>query len=1022
MPDQVIYGYSSNAFYMPTGNTVALDPDFDASADILRWDIDDADATLEGDTVNNEVGDDTTQYATKYDANGNYLNDGQIYAEMFYILDDGAGNTITLYAIEGSGGAVSGYWADDEIVPGVEYELATFGEVDSSNAPNYSDIHTPAFDPDDTNAIEGGAYNDTLDGGIRSDTIDGGAGDDSVFGDTGNDSLSGGQGDDTVSGGGGVDTVSGGSGSDLLDGGGGTSDRVVFDGAHSDYTFDILPTGQVVVTDTVNGGSDTIGGFEQIEFADGLWDLRIGSDGNDNIGDNGGLPDFVISGDGTDNAGMSGGDDIYVGGSGSDNLGGEGGNDTIYGGGGTDGIGGGDGDDLIDGGAGNDGIGGDAGNDTIYGGAGNDGIGGGAGNDLIDGGAGNDGIGGEAGNDTIFGGAGDDGMGGGDGDDEVYGGAGNDEISGDAGNDSVYGGTGDDSLSGGTGDDFIDGGEGSDTITLEDGFGNQTINGGSTGSDEDVIDLSDLSGPLTVVYSDTEDGTISDGNVTVSFSEIERIILTDQADSVDAFTTDGVTIDAGDGDDTVLGGNSNNTAADSIDGGAGNDSIEGFWGADTIIGGDGDDTIDGGDQGDIILGGAGNDLIFAGEEDGIGDDDSISGGDGNDTIISVETDDRSDDTISGDAGDDLIQTQGGDDSLSGGSGNDTIDGGTGDDEIDGGTGDDVLAGGADNDSLTGGAGDDSLSGGAGANTLTGGAGNDTFVAGEGTQTITDFNTGNTGTLDDGDSTNNDFVDLSGYYDHISELYKDQEDDGILNQSNTEDSRGNAVDYSDNDSFGANTMRFDGASADSSSFTQENTGVVCFTAGTAIRTPHGDVLIEEMRVGDMVCTLDNGPQPIRWIGQRHLGAGFLAARPALRPILIQRGILGAERDLLVSPQHGVLIGQHGSHLARARHLAENSAGIRTAHGKREITYIHILFDAHQIIFAENVPSESFFPGKMALKMIGHAQLKEVTDLFPELSPDATDQHHGFHSTARVFARKTGVQRLMRQSRVLQVGML
>jgi Ca2+-binding RTX toxin-like protein len=42
------------------------------------------------------------------------------------------------------------------------------------------------------------------------------------------------------------------------------------------------------------------------------------------------------------------------------------------------------------------------------------------------------------------------------------------------------------------------------------------------------------------------------------------------------------------------------------------------------------------------------------------------------------------------------------------------------------------------------------------------------------------------------------------------------------------------------------------------------GIPCFTTGTMIRTPHGDVRIEELAIGDLVCTLDNGPQPLRWI--------------------------------------------------------------------------------------------------------------------------------------------------------------
>lgn len=314
----------------------------------------------------------------------------------------------------------------------------------------------------------------------------------------------------------------------------------------------------------------------------------------------------------------------------------------------------------------------------------------------------------------------------------------------------------------------------------------------------------------------------------------------------------------------------------------------------------------------------------------------------------------------------------GNDTLSGGDGNDTVDGGFGDDVLDGGAGADKLLGGAGNDILTGGTGDD---------TITGGDGDDTFVyaPGDGNDTITDFNFGNTGSLDDGINNNNDFVDLSAFYDNISELYADQADDGILNQSN--DGVG-GVDYSDNTQFGTGSLTFTGASADGSSFTTENTGVVCFTTGTAIRTPRGDILIDDLHVGDLVTTMDNGPQPIRWIGRRHLDHAILIAAPNLRPVLIRKGLLGIERDLLVSPQHGMLIDR--DHLARAKHLAETpGSNIRIAHGKREVTYIHLMFDAHQIIFAENAPSESFYPGPMAQKMIAPEPLEELRALFPDV---------------------------------------
>lgn len=320
---------------------------------------------------------------------------------------------------------------------------------------------------------------------------------------------------------------------------------------------------------------------------------------------------------------------------------------------------------------------------------------------------------------------------------------------------------------------------------------------------------------------------------------------------------------------------------------------------------------------------------------------------------------------------------------------DSLEGGVGDDVIYAYGDDDYLGGGAGNDTLDGGAGNDTLAGGTGNDRLTGGAGDDTFVyqPGDGHDTITDFNSGSSDRLHDGDATNNDRIDLSGHYDHLFELWADQADDGILNQSNAFDSKGRAVDYSDNTRFGSGSLTFQGASADRNSFTTENTGVVCFTSGTAIRTPGGLRLIDQLQVGDLVTTADNGPQRICWIGRRVLDEVQLNARPNLRPILIKRGVLGAERDLLVSPQHRMLAGPRGERLVPAKRLARITPGMRVAHGKRQVTYIHLMFETHQVIFAESTASESFYPGPMALRMLAPGPRDEIFGLFPGLAAAA-----------------------------------
>ncbi len=150
------------------------------------------------------------------------------------------------------------------------------------------------------------------------------------------------------------------------------------------------------------------------------------------------------------------------------------------------------------------------------------------------------------------------------------------------------------------------------------------------------------------------------------------------------------------------------------------------------------------------------------------------------------------------------------------------------------------------------------------------------------------------------------------------------------------------------------------------------GVICFTAGTRIATPEGYKLVEELGEGDMVQTADDGAQPVMWAGQRRMTGARLFAMPHLRPMRIRAGVLGPDipdGDLLVSPNHRLLLRGLAAQalyntpevLIRARDLS-GLRGISTDHRLTEATYVHILMDRHQVLFANGVETESFHPAE------------------------------------------------------------
>lgn len=108
---------------------------------------------------------------------------------------------------------------------------------------------------------------------------------------------------------------------------------------------------------------------------------------------------------------------------------------------------------------------------------------------------------------------------------------------------------------------------------------------------------------------------------------------------------------------------------------------------------------------------------------------------------------------------------------------------------------------------------------------------------------------------------------------------------------------------------ANTASVTMSSDPSGTLTLTDEEVFCFVAGTLIETPVGWRAVEELAPGDLVITRDNGHQPVRWVGSVRLSGSSLARHSRLRPIRIRAGALGPAtpaRDLLVSPQHRVLV--------------------------------------------------------------------------------------------------------------------
>ena len=133
----------------------------------------------------------------------------------------------------------------------------------------------------------------------------------------------------------------------------------------------------------------------------------------------------------------------------------------------------------------------------------------------------------------------------------------------------------------------------------------------------------------------------------------------------------------------------------------------------------------------------------------------------------------------------------------------------------------------------------------------------------------------------------------------------------------------------------------------------------FARGTRITMGDGQMrAIETLLAGDTVLTRDAGRQPIR-----HIGLATLRATGSFAPVVIKKGALHNDRDLVVRPDHRLFIYQREDHLGagraevliKARHLVDHTTVVRRRGGY--VDYFQLIFDDHHIIYAEGIAAES-----------------------------------------------------------------
>jgi len=563
----------------------------------------------------------------------------------------------------------------------------------------------------------------------------------------------------------------------------------------------------------------------------------------------------------------------------------------------------------------------------------------------------------------------------GDGDDTVDGGFGDDTIDGGTGNDTLKGNVGSDTITGGAGDDIIYGDFGAE-LTAE------TAPAPASDAEQLTYQINnfnvDLLGNVhvNVAYdfwtdvSGKEDVTIVDGG----FRDIDNIFLSKMGKDDDEEDTFRFDLSGFDDDFSVY--------------------IKSEGTEDRLVFTNVTSDTENGDGSHTI---------------------TYTGSDGAEHTVTVHPGDAQ--VLTYDAEPDLTPYADDGDVIDGGDGADTIDAGFG------------------NDSVTGGAGDDTIVASTGSDTIDAGTGTDTYTAEGGTTyaggpiTVTVDDTG-TGTVEKSDGSTDTISNFEKFVagetdgvtdsltltDAVRAFDVDTELQGIDDTATgtfTPSGGGGPICFGGpgeptlsqllSGSYDPGTgpiapvgaYQIDGGDETGQigdvgfeNFEEVNFSVICFARGTRIETDRGEIAVEDLAAGDLVRTLDNGLQPIRWIGST-----TVPARGALAPIEIRAGALGNRETLRVSPQHRMLMQGwrvellfgEAETLVPAKHLLNDST-IRRIEGG-EVEYFHVLFDRHEIVFAEGIPSESFHPGAVGLGGMAEPTREEILALFPHLRHDA-----------------------------------
>jgi autotransporter-associated beta strand protein len=188
---------------------------------------------------------------------------------------------------------------------------------------------------------------------------------------------------------------------------------------------------------------------------------------------------------------------------------------------------------------------------------------------------------------------------------------------------------------------------------------------------------------------------------------------------------------------------------------------------------------------------------------------------------------------------------------------------------------------------------------------------------------------------------------------------------------------------------------------------------CYCRGTRIRTPGGDMPVEDLRIGDLVSIAGGPALPLKWVGRRSYRDWLAVGNDDIQPILFKAGSIAdgvPARDLYVSPEHAMFV----DGVLVPAHCLVNGVSIVKMAGMNAVEYFHLEFDRHVVIFAEGATAESFVDDDSRMLFHNAAEYRrlypdERRPTYAEFCAPRADEGPELEALRRALAMRAGQPR-------------